>query len=370
VAIRHPRGMFLKVIRTAPAIAAVSVLICNSARGQWVATDLHPAGAYLTVAGGANATTQAGRWQATPFSSTKPVIWHGTAASMVNLAPGATDFGRLYGLHGDTQFGTFNGRAAIWSGTPQSRVDLQPASLPGASDVFGMNGTQQVGDYFTPGVIHAALWNGTANSFVDLHPGGGPNSGSTAFATDGSQQGGKYYSEFVAAHAVLWSGTAASMVDLNPASSIGSTIYGMVPGQQAGYATFGTPGLDHAGIWSGTAASFIDLNPPGSTSQLTATCGTAQVGQVGGSDAAIWFGTAGSVVNLGSFLPPNFSYSVATSVFEQNGTFYVGGWGQQSSSAPQEALLWVGVPAPSELAVLGVAGIWAARRRRVNRRVT
>jgi hypothetical protein len=130
----------------------------------------------------------------------------------------------------------------------------------------------------------------------------------------------------------------------------------MVPGQQVGFATFGSPGLDHAGMWAGTAASWLDLNPPNSYSRLMATCGTAQVGELDGFDAAIWFGTPGSMVDLHTFLPSGYSYSIATSVYESNGVFYVGGWAARSGGPSEEAFLWVGVPAPSGLAALSIAG--------------
>jgi hypothetical protein len=336
-------------------------LCAGSACAQWSAVRLHPLGAYSSSATGVNATQQAGFWQPTSSALEDPVIWFGTS-SFLNLAPAATDWGELYGMEGDTQYGIFGGggvgaRAAIWHGTPESRVVLDPT---GAffSAALGAHGSEQVGVRGSP--AHAVLWHGTAGSLVDLHPPGALES--AALGTDGLHQGG--YVHFTAPHAALWSGTAASMIDMNPIGSAGSRISGMVPGQQVGYAAIGTPALNHASIWSGTAASWIDLNPPGSTSELDATCGSAQVGQLNGGSAAIWFGTPQSVINLHSFLPPSYFYSVATSVYESNGLFYVGGWAQQSSGTPQEAFLWVGVPAPSGLALLAAAGFSAGGRRR------
>jgi hypothetical protein len=328
-----------------------------AALADWTVIPLHPAGAYATAVGGVTATQQVGFWQATSFSNSKPVIWSGTSGSMINLAPNPSDYGLLYGLSGSTQFGMFRGQAALWHGTPESRVSLHPSGAPSdsGSDVFGMSGSEQVGQYFTPGVGHAAVWHGTSASFVDLHPNGAFRS--VAHATDGTLQGGDFQTEFGGTHAALWSGTAASMMDLNPPGAGGSTIYGMAVGQQVGFGIFGTPSVDHAGIWSGTSSSWIDLNPAGSSSILYATCGSAQVGVLNGLDAAIWFGTAGSVIDLHSFLPPGYSYSVATSVSDSNGIFYVGGWAYRSGGPSQEAFLWVGVPAPSGLAALSIAGV-------------
>jgi hypothetical protein len=327
---------------------------------DWTVIPLHPAGAYSTAVAGVTAQQQVGSWQATSFSLTKPVIWTGSSASMVSLAPGSTEFGVLNGVSGDAQFGQFGSaalgaRAAIWHGTPQSRVDLDPSG-PLFSTVNGLFGAQQVGVRGAQaGGGHATLWQGSPGSMVDLHPAGALDS--NAYCTDGIHQGGYVQSLSGGAHAALWSGSASSDIDLNPTAASGSKIFGMASGQQVGFATFGVPGVDHAVMWSGSAASWTDLNPPNSSSELTATCGTAQVGVLNGFDAAVWFGTAGSVVDLHSLLPQTYAYSVADSVYETNGTYYVGGWAHRNGGPSQEAFLWVGVPAPSGLAALSMAGV-------------
>jgi hypothetical protein len=336
----------------------------SAALADWTVVPLHPAGAYSTFVGGVNAQQQVGSWTATAFTGPKPVIWSGSAGSMVNLAPGAIDFGELYGVSGSTQFGTFNGHASLWHGTAASRADLHPPGAPvdSASWAFGMFGSQQVGYYSAAaGSAHAAIWSGSAASFVDLHP-GGTRDISLAYGTDGVHQGGYFQPEFGAPHAALWSGSAASMVDLNPSGADGSTIYGVVPGQQVGFAIFGSPSIDHGVMWSGTASSWVDLNPPGSSSVLRATCGSAQVGTLHGNNAAVWFGSAGSVIN--ALLPPEYSYSIATSVYESGGMFYVGGWAERNGGPLQEGFLWVGVPAPSGLSFLCCATCLGGLRRR------
>jgi hypothetical protein len=354
-------------MRGVPRLAPV-LLAClpASALADWTAIRLHPSGSYSTSVGGVSATNQVGFWQATPQSPIKPVIWSGSFGSMVNLAPAASDYGVLYGLSGGTQFGHLNGRASLWQGTPESRVSLHPTNAPpdSGSVVHAMRGNEQAGTFSAAaGSIHGAVWHGSAGSFVDLHA-WGPRDISLAFATDGLRQGGYFQTEFGSPHAVLWSGSAASMIDLNPPGAGGSTIYGMASGQQAGIAYFGVPSIDHAVIWSGSANSWVDLNPPNSSSILAATCGTAQAGQLNGFSAAVWFGTPQSVVNLHAFLAPEYVYSVATSVYEQSGLFYVGGWAYRSGGPSQEAFLWVGVPCPSSLALLSWTGVLACRRRR------
>ena len=279
---------------------------------------------------------------------------------MVNLAPGAIDYGALVGVSGNTQFGFFNGEASLWHGTAASRVSLHPIGAPpgSGSTVYGMYGNEQVGQYGVT-VGHAAVWHGTAASFVDLHPAGAEMS--IAYGSDGTHQSGIV--SFGAEHAALWSGTAATMVDLNPPGGGSSGIYGMVPGQQVGFATVGPLGLLHASMWSGTAASWVDLNPPGADSELLATCGAAQAGVLNGR-AAVWFGNAASVVDLHALLPPEYYFSIALSVHESQGIFYVGGWAERSGGPASEAFLWVGVPEPASFAALFCAATLVVRRRR------
>lgn len=122
-------------------------------------------------------------------------------------------------------------------------------------------------------------------------------------------------------------------------------------------------------MWRGTAESYTDMNPPGvGASQMYATCGSAQAGYGylpgSGITAGIWFGTPESSVPIGSLLPAGYYQSVATSIAEENGVFYVGGYARNSATGQDEAFLWTGAPAPATLASLAVAAAVASRRRR------
>jgi hypothetical protein len=168
-------------------------------------------------------------------------------------------------------------------------------------------------------------------------------------------------------HASIWSGTAASWVDLHPAGAVASGCFDTNGSQQVGWTR---PGVQaHAAMWAGTADSWISLHPPGAqSSQANAVSpdGEHQVGQAvfPGSPftrAVIWRGTADSWLDLHSVLPAEYYASYATSVFESDGLFYVGGYAIRDGI--QEAILWVPEPAsavPLAAALLGVIG---ARRR-------
>jgi len=60
--------------------------------------------------------------------------------------------------------------ALLWSGTPDSAVDLNPTNLPGftSSYAYSTNGVNQVGWGYLGGREHALVWSGTSESAVDL----------------------------------------------------------------------------------------------------------------------------------------------------------------------------------------------------------
>jgi hypothetical protein len=168
--------------------------------------------------------------------------------------------------------------------------------------------------------------------------------------------------------ASLWSGTADSWVDLNPAGSTSSYAFAASAGQQAGYAVVGE--AYRASLWSGTADSWVDLNPAGSTGSIAFAASAGQ--QVGFAvvdgvyRACLWSGTADSWVDLSAFLHAEFLSSAATGISSDGVNMYISGYGINSVTFSNEALLWTQplLPAPGAAVVLGLGGLVAARRRR------
>lgn len=76
----------------------------------------------------------------------------------------------------------------------------------GESVGYSASGGQQGGYVFRDGIVRAALWSGTAASWVDLNPVGSTDS--VVSAIDGDQQVG--YAWIGGQRAGLWSGTADS----------------------------------------------------------------------------------------------------------------------------------------------------------------
>jgi hypothetical protein len=350
---------------------------CTHSTAQWQATRLARPADYDSRCLAVDASLQGGWVQTGPSPAPhQPVIWSGSAGTLVNLGSGYGEVHAIWGEYQAGMYGAPSGHASIWHGTASSRVDLDPG-LAGTfgTEVLAMRGTQQAGEIVTSNATHAAMWSGTAASFVDLHPAGARFS--FAYATDGQRQGGVVSLSINGVgfqHAALWNGSAGSMADLNPFAGRESLILGMAPGQQVGWFNPPDTGNEHAGLWSGTAQSLVDLHPfPGfGFSELWATSGTVQVGSAQvpggggiGGHAGIWFGTAASFVDLHTFLPPGYDFSVATSVYQANGPIYVGGLAGSTSTLGNQAFLWIGVPAPGAGAVLASSlGVVLARRRR------
>jgi len=125
----------------------------------------------------------------------------------------------------------------------------------------------------------------------------------------------------------------------------------------------------HAALWTGTASSFIDLNPPGLLrSEINATTGTLHAGTAWFGNVAaacLWLDNTGqNTLNLHEMLPPGFSTSVATGIYEDSGQIWISGYAE--GPGRREAFLWTNVPAPGAAVVLcfGLAAAGWRRRRR------
>ncbi len=318
--------------------AAVLCAAASTAHAQWTVTNLNPAGA-----GGSSSALGANGGQQVGYAGYHASLWSGTAASWVDLHPAVANYSQADGIGGGQQAGYArvggNDHASLWSGTAASWVDLNPAGVPD-SYCLGVGGGQQVGYAVVDNIYRAALWSGTAASWVDLTPAEAIGF-SEAHGVEGGRQVG-WVDVGGTGHASLWSGTAASWVDLSPAGATGpSFALGIGGGQQVGYA--GVGGYDHASLWSGTAASWVDLAPAGSpNSRAFGVSGGQQVGYAnpGASyvHASLWSGTAASWVDLHTFLPAEFTSSIAYGIWSDGVNTYVVGYG--SNGFTSAALLW------------------------------
>jgi hypothetical protein len=105
----------------------------------------------------------------------------------------------------------------------------------------------------------------------------------------------------------------------------------------------------HASLWSGTPGSWVDLSPTGTWDSVAhAVHAGQQVGSAttllpsGGpaNHAFLWSSTAASAVDLHAFLPSNFISSEARDIWHDGSGTYIAGFGQNTTTGRQEALLW------------------------------
>jgi hypothetical protein len=104
----------------------------------------------------------------------------------------------------------------------------------------------------TPSDIHAAVWSGTPASAVDLNPADARSS--LAYATNGLIQAGYGYSStpVLLTHAKLWKGTADSVIDLHellPDDVVHSTAYSIDAADNIYGPAYESDGTLHAVEW-------------------------------------------------------------------------------------------------------------------------
>lgn len=320
------------------ALAAMSPFV----HASWTLTILHPAGQLSSESFGASGNKQVGE-VFVGADQPRAAIWSGTAASWVNLHPAGATASFAIDVSGTKQagFAVVGGqpKASLWTGTASSWVNLHPSGAT-TSHVVALDASKQVGHAMFSGVDHAILWSGTAASAIDLHPAGSSESVARN-VLNGKQVG---YAEFGGhSQACIWSGTAASFVSLHPAGATDSVVQAISSTRQGGYASFGD--IPHAALWSGTAASFVDLHPAGQDESFVYDIlnDNLQVGYFKQNDlfrACTWGGSAATMVNLHATLPAGYSQSVAHGVSTDGVYEYISGVVLEDATDEFRAVVW------------------------------
>lgn len=304
----------------------------------------------------------------------RAALWTGSAASLIDLNPAGFAASEAVATDGTRQGGwgyitsTGNSHALLWYGTAASAVDLTPTGYSYAV-VNAVAGLWQGGAASPTGFTteHAALWQGSASSYVDLNPEGFDTSvingmtltqqigAATVDIPENSPQ-----SIYSVEHAILWNCSASNYVDLNPSwanGSIAIAIYGNYQGGQAN---------GHATIWNGAAASAVDVNPTGIyESAIAGMSANYEVGYtyiLGQADhAALWQGSANTWVDLQQYLPTQFITSQAFGIDAEGNVV-----GYATYNNQNYAVLWL-APEPVAVATLGLPFLAAMPRRRRKR---
>ena len=313
--------------------------------------------------------------QVVGFNQSQAVVYDASGvATNLGLGNGTYDSSSATSTDGQSEVGTggySSGyyHAVVWHGSAASFVDLNPANTS-FSTALGVSGAYQVGFALNTGTkAHAFLWNGTAASAIDLTPAGVETAAATAVGGGqqvGYAEGGVLPNNY---HAVMWTGTAASMVDLNPAGFDASFACAVGDGQQVGFGEVAANyDLHHASLWEGNAASVVDLNPVGFRESEAFGVGNGLqegygYGPTAGFDhALVWSGSAESAIDLGALLPSSFGDSIAYSS-DANGDIF--GVAFNARSAVPSAIEWVAtsVPEPSGIfCVIAVVGLLRRNR--------
>lgn len=206
-------------------------------------------------------------------------IWNGSSNSMVDLNPFGETFSYVLGAYGNRQVGAainagpplYIGTeyAYVWSGTAASAVDIGGSYTWTQANCVGPVNIGGVGGAYLGANAHAILWTGPSYTIVDLHPTAYPAYSSFMSCLDDSrnQQGGYLYiyNPYSGGYdytAYLWNGTPNGQ-SLAPVGSTSSVVLGMFGGYQVGWAM--VSGVQHAFVWHGSAASAIDLGPGSAT---------------------------------------------------------------------------------------------------------
>ncbi len=196
-------------------------------------TDLNPAGSCGSCSPGSNAYGTNGTYIVGSGGSPEhALLWKLTQLKTpIDLNPAGFAYSEAYVVRGTAQAGyaysstTYSNHAVLWHGTAASAVDLTPSTLSSAY-ATGLGHLSEVGCGTPAGmsVNHALLWHGTAASMVDLHPAGFVDS--CARAAQGNVEVGYGHISGTVLHALLWRGSAKSAVDLQqylPASTFTSS---------------------------------------------------------------------------------------------------------------------------------------------------
>jgi hypothetical protein len=378
--------------------AAVAVgALTMTAHAQWSVVNLNPTSqgwGYASAAFGVQGGQQVGE-TLQPGLYWNAGLWTGTAESWVALAGGANT-SRAYGVYGGRQVGFtrstlrprppypysyYPSRASLWTGSAGSLVDLHietPGAEPGWSVAYGVYGDRVVGEADVP-FTQAIVWTLLPGSWSwsSLHPLVQP------FEANWSVANAVYGDEVVGEAEALvgdpavyvrqaslwtWTDTAWSWMSLHPAEASASSAHGVYHDDVHGWQQVGDAWLPVSGpeqecavVWTGTADSCVNLNPAGATaSAAMAAYNGLQVGSAqidGVMHASLWNWTAPSVpwqwVNLHAFLPWNFTESYASGIWGDDAYIYVVGWGRNSATGRDEALMWVKSSQP-----IGACCLW------------
>lgn len=106
-----------------------------------------------------------------PFAIIHAGMWHGTAASFVDMNPAGANNSFINDASDGQQVGVINQwnnpHAVLWYGSPESVVDVNPAGAT-SSSIVACEGGLQIGSATFPDGALPGIWAGSADTFTPL----------------------------------------------------------------------------------------------------------------------------------------------------------------------------------------------------------
>lgn len=315
------------------------------AQPGWTVTNLHPPTATESRGLGVDGDQHVGFARINNMD--RAALWHGTAASWVDLTPDGAFESRALGVRQGQQVGWArlgnHPNAGLWHGSAQTWVDLHPYSWPLErwSEASATDGVRQAGHFQS----WTSVWSGSAPSIQEWFT---PSS-SRATGIHGDQVVG-VYNNGGSDRAFLRSQAGQTWVDLTPLVALGSAAHGVHGAQQVGEVRWGI--YSHAVLWNGVADSYISLHPSGATASVAwGVFDGVQVGSAcipGSCRATLWRGNSVSAVDLHSYLSTEFNESQARAVWRDLTTTRVVGDAFNTITGRYEAIIWRSCHADSD----------------------
>lgn len=343
--------MKFRSILLAAAFAAFAVV--HAAPLQYTVVVLHPESLAESIGYGIGFGQQVGmaKWNGIQDPNEYATLWTGTPESAVNLNPTgaiasvASDTDGTYQV-GSTQFlAGQDSTAAMWHGTAASYINMAPVNSS-RSFISAMNNGIEIGGATISGTDYSGYWTGpNPNSWQALPS---PINGSQAIGISGNVIVGEI--DTGSWHAYVWNIGTHTNQDLHPTGWDGSILIGTDGIQHVGQAFHQTDFQPHAGVWNAATGAFTELHPAGNWMYSLATdvYNGIQIGSVHGvlSDgsgfdrAALWQGTAASYEDLQQFLPSTYVNSYAGRIDTQGNIIGIG-MDHEPNAYRNKAVMWV-----------------------------
>jgi hypothetical protein len=249
--------------------------------------DLHPEGYYISRAFGTDGSRVGGVASLTDSTPWHATLWDLKSGKVRDLHPFAwgLPYSEVLAVDGNDQVGVAftlgTGRPVLWHGSAETAVDLTPSFATSAA-VFDTHGGRQAGGFGilvkNQMVAHAAVWQGNSELVIDIHPDEVYSSGAWGIVGD-IAVGRVFHKRVSYGHAALWDLSTHTWQDVHPAGFDQSWAVDTNGSQHVGWASLN--GFKHALLWKGGKYLDLPLAPGIITAEATGIDESGYVSGVG-----------------------------------------------------------------------------------------